>query len=180
MRQQEDGSPNPVRHVIDEQITVVPHDPKWMRWFEEEAGFLRIALGADVPIEHIGSTAVPGLAAVQFIDVLVGVDALADAQHLPFNLETNGYEYLGDRLIRGQLCYRKRGERWFNLHVVERDGDFWRSALRLRDYLRQHPDECAAYSREKIRILNTGSWTLVRYLNERANYLGQLLARAGQ
>jgi GrpB-like predicted nucleotidyltransferase (UPF0157 family) len=167
-------------HVVDEQITILPNDARWSEWFKNECEFLRMEGIPDaLTIEHVGSTAVPGVAAIPCVDMVVGVNALPEVQRSPFNIEQHGYEYLGDRLIAGQRCYRKRGDRWFNLHVVQHGGDFWNQAISLRDYLRGHPDEAEAFGREKVRILNQGSWTLVRYLNKRANYLNQLLARAG-
>jgi GrpB-like predicted nucleotidyltransferase (UPF0157 family) len=179
LRRKPDGTEDPARHVIDEQITMVPHDARWARWFQDEMAFLRMeGIAEAIPVEHIGSTAVPGLAAIPCVDMMVGVETLGDVQTKPFNLQEHGYEYLGDRLMPGQRSYRKRGDRAFNVHVVERGGEFWTNAIQLREYLRQHPEECTAYSIEKIRIINPGSWTLVRYLNERANYFNQLLERA--
>jgi hypothetical protein len=113
-----------------------------------------------------------------YVDIMVGVEALADVQTKPFNLQEHGYEYLGDRLIPGQRSYRKRGDRAFNVHVAERNGEFWRKAIQLRDYLRHHPQGCDQFAREKLRIFNVGSWTLVRYLDARANYFTQLMERA--
>ena len=179
-REAADGTPRAVRNVIDELITVLPHDPRWQQLFGDKLRTLRGLLGNEVPIEHIGSTAVPGLAAVPIIDVMVGVEPLGDLQHPSVSLDYDLYEYVGDRLIPGQRSYRDRIGHGFNIHVVTYNGEFWRRAVGLRNYLRQRPDECQAYAREKIRILNTGSWTLVRYMNERANYLDQLLGRAGQ
>ena len=168
------------RHVIDEQITLFPHDTRWERWYEDERNSLCGALCRSISIEHIGSTAVTGLAAVPVIDLMVGIEDLGDVQSPPFNLAKSGYEYLGDQLMVGQRSYRKRRDCAFNVHVVERNGEFWEKAIQLRDYLRQHSEECAAFSHEKIRIFNRGSWTLVRYLNERTNFYRQLVARATQ
>ena len=56
-------------------MEIVPYDPSWPAGFEEEANILRRALAAWLagPIEHIGSTAVPGLAAKPVIDIMAGV-----------------------------------------------------------------------------------------------------------
>ena len=167
-------------HVMDEQITVLTHDLKWQQWFEEEAGFLRAVLGDTLPIDHIGSTAVSGMAALPCVDILIGIKSLGDVKTPPCKLTGLGYEYMRDVFVGGQRYYRKRGARSFNLHLVEHGGAHWTSAIKLRDYLRQNSADRDAYSREKIRILNAGSWTLVRYLRQRANYLAQLLARSIQ
>jgi GrpB-like predicted nucleotidyltransferase (UPF0157 family) len=167
------------RHVIDEQITVVPHSTNWSQRYREELELLHDAgLDDGVPVEHIGSTAVAGLAAVPCVDILIGADIPGDIQTPALGFNPGGYEYLGNKGIDRVRCYRTRRGHAFNLFVAPFDGDFWRKAIGLRDYLRQHPDECEAYGREKVRILNQGSWTLVRYLKERSNYLDQLLVRA--
>jgi len=174
--------PNGTRRTIDEQITLFPHNPEWTQWYEEERDFLSSGLCPcqNISVEHIGSTAVAGLAALPIIDILVGIDSPGGEQVQPFNLAKRGYEYLRDTFIIGNQYYRKRGTRAFNLHVVERNGSFWRRAIRVRDYLRENPEETAFYSKEKMRVLNLGSWTLLRYLNAKANYLEQLTIRASQ
>jgi len=61
-------------------IEIVDYDTAWPRQFEEEKGRILAAIGRHVAaVEHIGSTAVPGLAAKPIIDILVGLRSLADA-----------------------------------------------------------------------------------------------------
>jgi len=60
-------------------IEIVPYDSDWVVRFEEEAAVLRRELAPWLagPVEHIGSTAVPGLAAKPVIDIMAGVETLA-------------------------------------------------------------------------------------------------------
>ncbi len=60
------------------EIHIVPHDASWPARFEEERNVLTRAIGHYVTgtIEHVGSTAVPGLAAKPVIDIIVGVESL--------------------------------------------------------------------------------------------------------
>jgi GrpB-like predicted nucleotidyltransferase (UPF0157 family) len=169
------------RHVVDEQITVVPHNPNWSRWFEDERTTLRMAgVGEMLPIEHVGSTAVGGMPAVPCVDILIGADVPDDVRVRPINLDPQVYEYLGDRLIPGQRCYRNRGNRSFHIYVAPHGGEFWQKCIGLRDYLLANPDEARNYGAEKVAILNRGFWTLVQYQAKRANYLTQLMTRAAQ
>lgn len=63
------------------RIVVVDHDPEWSGMFEREQARLRAALGAVVGvIEHVGSTAVPGLSAKPIIDLMVGVRGSPEAR----------------------------------------------------------------------------------------------------
>ena len=60
-------------------IVIAPYQPEWPKKFSREAFFIRLMIGRYITmIEHIGSTAVPGLAAKPIIDILIGVKALTD------------------------------------------------------------------------------------------------------
>ena len=74
------------------EITIANYDPGWPKQFERHAAIIADALGATaLRIEHIGSTAVPGLAAKPIIDVLVVVpDSADESAYLP-HLQAAGY-----------------------------------------------------------------------------------------
>ncbi len=171
---EEDGT----RHVVDEQITVLPSDSRWPTDFTAECATLHGVLGEAVPIEHIGSTAVQGLASVPVTDILVGVEKLGEPRIPPLNLALLKFEYLSDRLFPGQRFYRKRGQPSVNLLVVEHGSEIWNQHIAIRNFLRGNEAARAAYSAEKIRILNTGSWTLVRYLQAKSGFMETLTAKA--
>ena len=77
-------------------IAILDYDPAWPGMFEQERANLQSVLGPLVlAIEHMGSTAVPGLAAKPIIDLLVGVHDLTDARSLCVKpLEALGYTYM--------------------------------------------------------------------------------------
>ena len=165
--------------VIDEPITVVPHEPAWLDWYAAERDFLLPLLGEGaVGMEHIGGTAVPRMAARPVIDILVGMKTAGEPRQPPFKRNLHQYDCVGDCKIPGRLVYRKRQDRQFDLHIVEHGGEFWNKSVKLREFLRNDPDEARDYALEKLRILNFGSWTLRRYLDKRADYLKQLIERA--
>jgi dephospho-CoA kinase len=64
------------------------------------------------------------------------------------------------------------------VHVVEQGGPLWRDALLLRDYLRAHPEERIRYAEGKQRALDSGATTLVKYSEEKASLVLDLLERA--
>ena len=91
-------------------IEVRDYDPNWPVLFEEECARLRGVFGPPVPIEHIGSTSVPGLAAKPIIDLLIGVPSLAEAK--PTCLEplvALRYTYIPEyeTWLPGELFFRK-------------------------------------------------------------------------
>jgi GrpB-like predicted nucleotidyltransferase (UPF0157 family) len=135
---------------MTERVILVPYNPDWPRRFEEERHTLAgVFAGTEASIEHIGSTAVPGLGSKPVIDVMVGVGALTDVEARIPALEATGYEYvqkheqqLPERRYFGKPRQRPRE---FHLHCVVKGSDFWIKHLAFRDYLRAHPDVAAAY-----------------------------------
>jgi GrpB-like predicted nucleotidyltransferase (UPF0157 family) len=80
-------------------LTIEPYDPAWPTMFDAEAArLLRVFGPAALRIEHVGSTAVPGLAAKPVIDIQVSLVSLEPAAPLAAALATLGYTFvpLGD------------------------------------------------------------------------------------
>ena len=167
---------------IDESITVIPYDPTWGQRFTEESTRLQEAFGdIFVEVEHIGSTAVPSLAAKPIIDIIVGVsDPLVAATGAPPRLEQLGYAFLDEAEVPGRLYFRKRGAESFNVHVVAMEGSHWRNNLLFRDYLRAHPEEAEAYAEHKRRAVGEGSTSLLAYSEGKSKFIGGLLKRAAR
>lgn len=130
-------------------ITLVPYDPGWPHAFDAEAARLRQALGpAALRIEHVGSTAVPGLAAKPVIDIQVSVGALPLSAALAATLSSIGYHHvpLGDFDLVYPFFQAPAG--WpatHHLHLCAAGGEQERRHLAFRDYLRQHPRLAADY-----------------------------------
>ena len=146
-----------------EAIAIVPYDERWPAEFGRIAAALREALGAlALRIDHIGSTAVPGLAAKDLIEVQVTVAAL-DAAAIATALAPLGYA-LRDDITRDHVPpgmddapaeWRKlffqapAGQRRTQLHVREAGRANQRYALVWRDYLRAAPTTAASYGQVK-------------------------------
>jgi ribonuclease-3 len=158
--------------LVDEPVSLAPHDPRWTALAVEEIARLRGALPEAV-IEPIGSTAVPGLLAKPIVDLLVGL------RELPLSLKLPDYESCGEAGVRGRLYFRKRnGGQPFNAQVVAIGSPLWENALLLRDFLRAHPLEAEAYAARKRAALASGATTLLRYSSEKAPLIDEMLARA--
>jgi NAD-dependent deacetylase len=161
-------------------LEVVDYDPDWPRRYEEEAARVRMALGADVEeMEHMGSTAVPGLAAKPVIDISVGLGRLELSPEQVEAMERLGYEYLGENGLPGRLFFRRNeaGRRTHHVHVVVLGGEHWHRHRALRDYLRAHPEEAERYAVEKRRLASTAS-THGDYWERKQPYVDELFARA--
>lgn len=120
---------------------LVDYDSDWPAAFEDERARIQSAL-KDVTygIEHYGSTAVQGLRAKPIIDILVGVAPLGDWIKCKSPLETLGYDYAENAGVPGHFIFgrgRDGSERTHLVHIVELDGESWRSSLAFRDALRR-------------------------------------------
>jgi len=114
----------------------------------------------------------PGLEAKPIIDLLVGVPDLSNGVRLP------DYESMGEAGLAGRLYFRKRGPVSFNAQVVQHGSPLWQDALLLRDYLCAHPQESERYAEQKRKAIASGATTLLRYSEEKAGVVGELLERA--
>lgn len=170
---------------FDEPIEVRAYDPDWSGQFESEGIRLLEAIGETVrEIEHVGSTAVEGMAAVPVIDIAIGVDALeAFARHVPA-LQELGYEYFGeagvaDRLFLRKRDLRKRGGADHDLYVVVHQGEHWRAFVALREYLRAHPERAAEYGDYKRQLVEQDGYErLESYTEAKAEFVRELLDEA--
>ena len=140
-------------------VVIVEYDPRWPLRFGEEARLLAAIGPRVVAVEHVGSTAVPGLADKPIVDILVGVRRLEDAVACVAPLAAIGYEYVPEyeAEIPDRRYFRKApfGERTHHLHVVEFGGAFWRRHLAFRDWLRTHPEDAARYGAHKRALAAT-------------------------
>jgi GrpB-like predicted nucleotidyltransferase (UPF0157 family) len=135
------------------QVRLVEGDPGWPRAFERLAAELRAALGKlSVAVEHVGSTAVPGLVAKPILDLAIGLAPAADPDSVISALEPLGYEFRGDKGDTGGLLFvleDRPAHRLAHLHVVPYGGGKWCQYLAFRDRLRIDPDARAAYAEVK-------------------------------
>jgi GrpB-like predicted nucleotidyltransferase (UPF0157 family) len=153
------------RGTRPQAIEIVAYDPAWPERFVELGRALRGGLGeVALRIDHIGSTAVPGLAAKPIIDIQVSVAAFEPLEAFRVPLERLGYVYRADNSERTKRYFREPlGRRRTHVHV-RRAGSFseqW--ALLFRDYLRAHPAVAADYEAEKRTLA-------IRFRDDRHGY----------
>jgi GrpB-like predicted nucleotidyltransferase (UPF0157 family) len=166
------------RPALNGPIEVVEHDPRWAQTFAHERDRLAAVLGGlALAIEHVGSTAVPGLAAKPVLDILVGVARTPLPEGTLLALGALGYQYRGDSGVPGKQYFRTN-PRTRHLHVVGFGGEDWVRTLAFRDYLRAHPaavQEYAALKRELARLHRDHR---TRYLAGKAAFIRSVLERA--
>ena len=133
---------------LEAPVEVVPYDPAWPGQFVEEAELLRRALAAWLvgTIEHIGSTAIPGVAAKPVIDILAGVQSLDESRPAIAAATELGYCYAAYQAeVEHWFCKPSPAVRTHHLHLIPVGTDGWVRPLAFRDYLRTHPDVAREY-----------------------------------
>jgi GrpB-like predicted nucleotidyltransferase (UPF0157 family) len=132
-------------------LQVVPYDERWPARFEELRSRLENALGAlSARIEHVGSTAVPGLAAKPKIDVDIVVRSREELPAAIARLAEIGFGHQGDLGIPGREVFRgPDGGDTYHVYVCVDGAQPLREHLAFRDYLRAHPETAEEYGRLK-------------------------------
>ena len=165
-------------------IVVSDYNPAWPATFEKERTSLYTALGPLVlTIEHIGSTAVPGLAAKPIIDLQLSVRSLAEARSSCVGpLQALGYAYMPpyEARLPGELFFRKgvSGPWTHHLHVLQGDHPRWHRRLLFRDYLRNHPEVADAYAKLKRDLAAAFVDDISGYMNAKTAFVAATLAEA--
>jgi GrpB-like predicted nucleotidyltransferase (UPF0157 family) len=130
-------------------IELVSYDPAWPDMFQAEAGRIRRALGERaLRIEHVGSTAVPGLAAKPVIDIQVSVPSLGEIATYEEELSSLGYRHVALDDFDHEYPYFRRpaeGASTHHVHLCETRSYLEAKHIAFRDYLRANPEVAERY-----------------------------------
>jgi GrpB-like predicted nucleotidyltransferase (UPF0157 family) len=168
---------------FDPAVRIVEYDPAWPVEAGEELGRLREALGpAAVRLEHVGSTAVPGLAAKPILDLQLSVADIEPRAEYVEPLERLGYLFVPDPEWPDYHFFGKPPERprSHHLHVCEAGSEHESRHLAVRDFLRADSDEAAAYAALKRDVAARHPGDRLAYIAGKDEYLAALEARAVQ
>ena len=163
-------------------VRLAPYCDAWPALFAEEAARISAALGDRIgPIEHIGSTAIPGAQAKPIIDMMAAVADLDGAKDLIPEVEALGYVYRHDLDFPDRHYFVLRPEENFTTHhlsLAESTSEFWRRQLLFRDYLRAHPDVREAYVALKRELAVELTHNRPAYLDAKTEFIENVLRRA--
>lgn len=152
----------------------------WAKKFSDEAARIKEVFGDDAfEIQHIGSTAVPGLAAKPTIDILVIVRNIGVVdKHIP-RMVALGYKSMGAFIAEETHMFEKEvdGERIFIVHVFEQQHPHTRDMIKLRDYLINNSTEAAAYAECKRQLKEQYPDDYLSYRREKNVYITALMER---
>ncbi|MCG7536587.1 GrpB family protein [Pseudoalteromonas sp. OOF1S-7] len=130
---------------------IFPHSELWKDDFENEAESIKLALGLDIELIHIGSTSVPGLLAKDCIDILGQVENLEPVRKARKKLEDIGFEARGSYGIEGREYFSK-SSRKCHLHIFEFGSTEAAKHLGFKDVMLKNPELVEALNRLKTEL----------------------------
>lgn len=162
-------------------VTITPYTPLWKTLFKRERQRLITVLHPWVTsIEHVGSTAVPGLAAKPLIDMMAAVESLEVPQKLVLPLQKLGYEFIPEPVFTDRVFFPKgpTEQRTYHLNLVIKGSGQWKSALLFRNYLIAHPDVKEEYQRLKQSLARLYPTNREQYTKSKSEFIEYVLALA--
>ncbi|MEW6989812.1 GrpB family protein [Colwelliaceae bacterium 6441] len=164
--------------MIDAKIIIEKYNPNWPTLFADEQARLIALIGDDIDgtIEHVGSTAVRGLAAKPIIDIMVGVKSLSAATHLIDILVASGYCYYPHKAdVMHWFCKPTPEIRTHHLHLVPYQSPLWHERITFRDALRADPNLAAQYQTLKYQLANKFSDQREHYTQQKWPFIQRVL-----
>lgn len=161
------------------KVSLEPYNKKWAKDFREEANKLHKIFGDDMPIEHVGSTSVPGLSAKPIIDIAVGLDKLSDFEkYRPIFEKLPEYSIKEDS-DKDEWLVRKGGEenRTHFIHILDRHAQRFQNYVKFREYLKSHQDALKEYESLKRELAKKYSNERKKYTAAKADFIQKILEK---
>ncbi len=173
------------------RIVVVPYDPRWPRLYQEMAQVYQNHLGVHIwDVQHVGSTAVPGLAAKPILDIdLIVKNAEQMAKLIPL-VEALGYRHRGDLGIPGRESFKAltsqsptdgsgQTRMRHHLYACVQGHRSLRNHIALRDYLRKHPEVRDEYGALKQQLARQYPNDIDAYIEGKTPFITSILQQVG-
>nr|WP_246722844.1 GrpB family protein [Aliikangiella sp. G2MR2-5] len=162
-----------ISELKERVLEVVDYDDSWRIRFKDECELLKNVFGQNaLNIEHIGSTAVSGLAAKPVIDILVEVESLEKLENCHAMLESHGYKIKGENGIEGRRYFQKGGnQRSHHVHAFKQGDEHLVRHRAFRDYLIEHPKVAEEYGDLKKRAAEKCNNDIYHYMELKSDYI---------
>ena len=160
-----------------------PYNPAFPTAFEKEKNKLSKYLQGDYQIEHIGSTAVPGLGGKGIIDIMLAV-AKDQMEKFSQQAQNAGYIFRPKASTETRLFLRTQypedftKEQVYHLHITFPESDDWKKAIAFRDFLRNHPEDLDRYAQIKKKAANESNEDYEKYKNIKGAVLQEIIDKA--
>ena len=169
---------------LKRKYSLSEYDPEWTHRFSAIRKLLsEVFSDQAITIEHVGSTAIPGMTAKPIIDVLVMVSQMELFTEQKELMTKAGYEWGENYIAPNTLLFfktRSDGEKLENIHVCEANAPKVRQFMVLRDFLRVHPEKVKEYSDLKKKNITLYPDDYPAYRQAKAPFLEKLEAEANR
>lgn len=165
------------------RVIVQPYDEAWQQSFQRIKAEIQAALGDLVlRIEHVGSTAVPGLSAKPIIDLDVVIRGMDEFPAVVSALSAIGYEHEGNLGIVGREAFAYNGKEHLQAHhlyVCPQTSTELKRHIAFRDYLLSHPEAVREYSRIKEEGARLYPCDIDRYIQHKSPFIAAIYKKLG-
>jgi GrpB-like predicted nucleotidyltransferase (UPF0157 family)/RimJ/RimL family protein N-acetyltransferase len=169
-----------------DHVNLVPYNSEWPFMAQTEIERIKSVLPVDaiIDIQHVGSTAIPGLSAKPILDIQIAVLSLEIMNLIAVPiLQKLGYEYWANNpdptrmfFVKDMPPYGKK--RTHHVHIFEQHSDHWCNKVLFRNYLRLHPDVAKEYERLKIKLAQEHLYDREKYTDEKLDFVNKVLQLA--
>ncbi|MCZ6913961.1 MAG: GrpB family protein, partial [Rickettsia endosymbiont of Ixodes persulcatus] len=164
-------------------MELVPYCSQWPEIAELEIKTLQEMLPKKhvLDIQHVGSTAIPGILTKPVIDILIAVDSLAAIKQVTIKkLTALGYQYWQDNPNSERLFFVKGmppfgDQRTHHVHIVEPSSKHWQEKILFRDYLLAHPSAVTDYENLKKELAQKHRYDREQYTADKTQFVNAIL-----
>ena len=162
-------------------VRVVPYDPEWKTEFLKIKSMISYCVGdLIIGVEHVGSTAVEGLASKPIIDIDVVIDSYDIFPAVKERLSNIGFEHKGNLGIEGREAFKRAFIDDFmpyHMYVCPEDGRGYLEHIAFRDYLRTHPEDMKAYGKLKTRLAEQFRTDITGYMDGKHEFVQNIVKK---
>lgn len=169
-----------------DHVEIVSYNEDWPHQAQIEIDKVRAILPGNcvIDIQHVGSTAIPGLSAKPIIDIQVAARSLDEMKVIAVPaLQKIGYEYWADNpdtecmfFVKGMPPFGEK--RTHHVHIVELTSKHWEGKILFRDYLISHPEVAKEYEQLKIKLAQQHTFDREQYTNAKGEFVKKVLELA--
>lgn len=169
-------------------VNIVAYDPEWVTKANVEIHQLRAVFPPEkiIDIQHIGSTAIPGMMAKPVIDIQIVVRSLEEMKVIAIPiLQKLGYEYWEENpdpermfFVKGMPPFGEK--RTHHVHIMEQASKQWSEKIKFRDYLIAHPEIAQEYQQLKAKLVEQYRYARDTYTSMKRKFIDEIVKLAQQ
>ena len=157
-------------------LALCPYHAEWETYYDEEQRRLQAVIADGVEkIEHVGSTAIPGMIAKPILDIAIRVNDMRCIEQSKPALIEMGYVYRGEQGITGRHLFAKGDPVTHHVHIMLPDCQNWFKQVCFRDYLLNHPNIALEYAALKRELISNPKIDRKAYSNGKAPFIERVL-----